>query len=361
MQPKLYKRGEGKDAVWWVYIHHNGQAIRKSAGTADKKLAQQYAAKLQSDCWQAGKLDKKPAVTWDVVALDWLEHKQGRLRDYDTRRDQMRWLQSRLTGLPLDQITRAKLKAIWDEVKLGRRVGRYKQRAISDSTANAYVAQVICVLRYAVEREWLGHAPQWRFVKRPALTPRWITEEQAERLVAALPAHVAWMVYFSLATGLRRNNVLRLRWDHIDLTRRLLWVDGEHTKNGKPLNVPLSDAAIEAIRSQLGKHTEYVFTYNGRPIAFRVGDGVWTRACKVAGLKNFRWHDLRHTWASWHVQRGTPLAVLQELGGWSSLAMVQRYARLGQSHLAHVANNGGLPPKAPVVSLKPVQNLHTTD
>jgi len=57
-----------------------------------------------------------------------------------------------------------------------------------------------------------------------------------------------------------------------------------------------------------------------------------------ASIHNFRWHDLRHTWASWHVQQGTPLAVLQELGGWESAEMVRRYAHLGKEHTAHYAN-----------------------
>lgn len=60
---------------------------------------------------------------------------------------------------------------------------------------------------------------------------------------------------------------------------------------------------------------------------------------RKAGIKDFRWHDLRHTWASWHVQVGTPLHVLQELGGWSTFVMVQRYAHLSAAHLAGHAEN----------------------
>ncbi|HAG52714.1 MAG TPA: hypothetical protein DCL21_02895 [Alphaproteobacteria bacterium] len=56
-------------------------------------------------------------------------------------------------------------------------------------------------------------------------------------------------------------------------------------------------------------------------------------------MHDFRWHDLRHTWASWHIQNGTPLMVLKELGGWSSLDMVMKYAHLGQNHLKHYAGN----------------------
>lgn len=66
----------------------------------------------------------------------------------------------------------------------------------------------------------------------------------------------------------------------------------------------------------------------------QTGSTAWENACARAGLKEFRWHDLRHTWASWHIQDGTPLHVLQELGGWESVEMVQKYAHLSVDHLA---------------------------
>jgi integrase len=79
-------------------------------------------------------------------------------------------------------------------------------------------------------------------------------------------------------------------------------------------------------------------THRGGPQA-QISTG-WKAALKRANIEpEFRWHDLRHTWASWHVMSGTPLEVLQRLGGWSSLAMVMRYAHLSPDHLAGFANN----------------------
>ena len=69
----------------------------------------------------------------------------------------------------------------------------------------------------------------------------------------------------------------------------------------------------------------------------QVSTKAWYGGLKRAGIDNFRWHDLRHTWASWHVQNGTPLFVLQELGGWESVEMVRRYAHLAADHLAPFA------------------------
>jgi integrase len=80
-----------------------------------------------------------------------------------------------------------------------------------------------------------------------------------------------------------------------------------------------------------------VFSFRGKPIV-QVSTKAWYGALKRAEIKNFRWHDLRHTWASWHVQQGTPLFVLQELGGWESAEMVRRYAHLAADHLAPFAD-----------------------
>lgn len=66
---------------------------------------------------------------------------------------------------------------------------------------------------------------------------------------------------------------------------------------------------------------------------------AWRKALIRAGIENFRWHDLRHTWASWHIQNGTPLHVLRELGGWADLSMALRYAHLSSSHLEEYAGN----------------------
>jgi integrase len=76
--------------------------------------------------------------------------------------------------------------------------------------------------------------------------------------------------------------------------------------------------------------------YRGKP-AIETNTKAWKQALKRAGIVDFRWHDLRHTWASWHVQAGTPLHILQELGGWESPDMVRRYAHLVPEHLAEHA------------------------
>ncbi|WP_223146679.1 tyrosine-type recombinase/integrase [Methylomonas albis] len=83
------------------------------------------------------------------------------------------------------------------------------------------------------------------------------------------------------------------------------------------IRVPLNLDAINIVVKQIGNHQVRVFTYRGNPVD-KVGTKFWRAALKRAGIENFTWHGLRYTWVSLHVQNGTPLNVLQELGGWSS-------------------------------------------
>jgi integrase len=163
-----------------------------------------------------------------------------------------------------------------------------------------------------------------------------MTREEAQRLLDALPVPLADMAAFSLATGLRAANVTGLQWTQLDLVRRLAWVHADQAKARKAIPVPLNSEAVLVIRKWLGKHPTHVFSYRGKPIT-QVSTKAWYAALQTAGIEDFRWHDLRHTWASWHVQSGTPLFALQEMGGWSSAEMVRRYAHLAAEHLAPFA------------------------
>ena len=141
------------------------------------------------------------------------------------------------------------------------------------------------------------------------------------------------MVQFSLETGLRQANVTGLQWSQVDLVRRCAWIHPDQAKARKAIAVPLSNTAVLVLREQIGKHETHVFSYRSKPV-MQPNNGAWIKALARAGIADFRWHDLRHTWASWHVQAGTPLHVLQELGGWESAEMVRRYAHLSSDHLA---------------------------
>jgi integrase len=145
------------------------------------------------------------------------------------------------------------------------------------------------------------------------------------------------MAVFAVATGLRAANVKGLQWQYVDIALRHAWVPGSQHKNGAPHSVPLNEMALSVVRKQIGKHHAYVFTYRSEPIG-QLNTKAWSAALLRAGIENFKWHDLRHTFATWHRQAGTPTHELQRLGGWKTGAMVERYAHVAPEALQGAAS-----------------------
>lgn len=187
------------------------------------------------------------------------------------------------------------------------------------------------------EWEWIDRIPKVRLFKEPKKRIRWITAEEANILIKELPSHLADMAIFTLATGLRQSNVSFLTWDQVNMNTGIAWIHADQSKSGKSIRVPLNADAISILKKRADQHPDYVFTYQSKPVK-RTSTKAWKAALNRAGIENFRWHDLRHTWASWHVQNGTSLQELQELGGWATYEMVLRYAHLGGDHLKDAAS-----------------------
>jgi integrase len=172
--------------------------------------------------------------------------------------------------------------------------------------------------------------------KMLSATVRWLTKEEADRLISVCPPHLAAIVRFALATGCRAKEITGLEWDRVDLERGTAWIN--QTKNGTPRGVPLNRDAVAILDEETGKHPRYCFTYRGKPITSPISNHAWYSVLEAAGLYDFRFHDLKHTWASWHRQAGTSCDELKELGGWKSRKMVDRYAKFGTEHLTFAAS-----------------------
>lgn len=145
------------------------------------------------------------------------------------------------------------------------------------------------------------------------------------------------MALFSILTGLRRHNVTHLEWSQVNLDLSLVWLHADQTKAGKLPGVLLSPDAVALLKEQIAKHKVFVFPYRDTPMISP--RRAFSEACTVAGIENFTWRGLRHTWASWHVMRGTPHEVLRVLGGWKDLRMLMNYAHLAPSYVAGYAGN----------------------
>ena len=182
---------------------------------------------------------------------------------------------------------------------------------------------------------WLRGVPKIRMLKEPRRRVRFLRREEADRLIEALADHMKPIVEFALATGCRAGEILGLEWSRVDLDRKVAWLDHGTTKSGEGRGIPLNADAVAALESTRGQHPRWCFTFAVRRI--QKSSTAWDKAKRRAGIEDFRFHDTRHTWASWHVQSGTSLPELMELGGWKSYEMVLRYAHLAPEKLSFVA------------------------
>ncbi|AMU96594.1 hypothetical protein AOA14_18510 [Sphingopyxis terrae subsp. terrae NBRC 15098] len=320
----LWKRAE----TYYVDITSpDGSRIKHTTGTADREKAKEYHDKLKAQLWDLARLKQKPKRSWDEAALRWLKEKAHK-KSYRDDVQRIRWFTGHLRGKTLDQIDRSLVDGL---------VTRHIHG--TDRTKDLYVALIRAIFRRAMrEWEWIDAVPAFKtYSVGGKVRVRWITEEQAETLLKELPAHQREVVVFALATGLRQGNVLDLTWDRVNLARRIATIEHGDTKNGEALGVPLNDLAAAVLMRQQGKHESHVFTFRGNPLR-SANTRAWRKALRRAEITNFRWHDLRHTWASWLRQNDVPTWVLQELGGWKSESMVRRYAHLSVKHLQPYAD-----------------------
>nr|WP_282555039.1 site-specific integrase [Providencia stuartii] len=169
-------------------------------------------------------------------------------------------------------------------------------------------------------------------MKEPTVRVRWLEKWEAELLISNIK--VKWMkdfVSIAILTGMRKSEILSLKWKSVDIVRRVAHVTADNAKSGRARPVPLNDVAIEILNG-IEKDGEYVFSNKGKRRNNYYRE-CYYQALIDSGITDFTFHDLRHTWASWHAQSGTPLMVLKEMGGWETLEMVQKYAHFSGQHL----------------------------
>ncbi|WP_368933038.1 tyrosine-type recombinase/integrase [Citrobacter sp. RHB21-C01] len=359
----IFRRGE----IWYAsYSLPGGKRIKESLGTADKRQAQELHDKRKAELWRVDRLGEFPDVTFEEACLRWIEEKSDK-KSLDTDKGRMGFWLGQFEGVRLKDITEARIYSavsrmhnrshleIWKaKVAAARKKGNpepeYVAKPVTTSTKAKHLALMKAILR-AAERDWkwLEKAPVIKIPTVRNKRVRWLEKDEAKRLIDECPEPLKSVVKFALATGLRRSNIINLEWQQIDMQRRVAWVNPEDSKSNRAIGVALNDTACKVLRDQIGNHHKFVFVHTKagrRPDGsvtpavrkMRVDDGrAWNSACKRAGIEDFRFHDLRHTWASWLIQSGVPLSVLQEMGGWESIEMVRRYAHLAPNHLTEHA------------------------
>lgn len=313
----LYRRSPSK--IWYVKIKRpDGTVLNHSTGTENKQLATEFHDKTKSEMWNAHRLGYKADVSFSEAATKFL-HDKTKVRRPDTQAGYealISWWVEQFKGLSIRQVTQEQiLNAI-----------SKKEGEVSGATCNRYLAALRACLTMAHKKfQYIERVPSVFMYPEPKERVRFLKPDEVQRLLDALPPTMRDMAAFSLATGLRQSNVLNLRWDEINLEERTVTIDAAKMKGNRTFSLPLNDSAIEILVRQVGKHHNAVFTNKGKPVRC-VSSDTWKAALERAGIEDFRWHDLRHTWASHLAQAGVPNRALQVLGAWETPCMVTKYA-----------------------------------
>ncbi len=178
-------------------------------------------------------------------------------------------------------------------------------------------------------------------LKEPDGVVRWLTQQEAGRLIDAAKVnteYLAGIISFALHTGVRKGELLSLEWSHVDLTAGLIHLQASNTKSAKSRTVPITIDARRvlderiAFRAKNCPRTKWVFC-NREGNRYVDIKKSFVTARKLAGIKNFRFHDLRHTFAAWLVTNNVPLIEVRDLLGHSTIRMTERYAHLAPENL----------------------------
>lgn len=196
----------------------------------------------------------------------------------------------------------------------------------SNAYVNRYLACLKTIFNLGIKNEVITNNPMKavKMLKEDNQKIRYLTKEEEVRLFEHLPEHLKPIVICALQTGLRKSNILNLRWELVDLEFGFIEILAQQNKGHKIIKIPISDKLRETFE-QLPNISEYVFANPDTGLPYKDISEGFKNACKKAQIENFRFHDLRHTVATRLVEKGIDIRVVQEIMAHSSIVTTQRY------------------------------------
>jgi integrase len=325
----IQKRPGRNGAVRYrVQVRLQGQAI--SSTFATKATARQWATQVESGIQRT----HHTAVVVQVTLGELLQRYRHEVLPHKRQGTQanqahhLDWWTEALGLWPMADVTPARLGACRDALAQTRAPG----------TVNQYMRTLSHAFSVAVnEWIWLETNPmrRVRLLPEPRGRVRFLADAERPRLLAACQSsanrHLYPLVILALATGARKMELLSLTWPQVDIGRALITL--YETKNGEPRSIPLTGPAVDVIRAhaKVVRLTPLVFPRQDglRPVDVRY---AWYQALRQAEIEDFRFHDLRHSAASYLAMNGASAVEIAEILGHKNLAMVKRYSHLSADH-----------------------------
>lgn len=321
----IYKRGK----IYWIrYAGLDGKIVFESSGS--DKFREAEALRIQR--MQSIKEGKQPEIkkianhTFNELASEYIKWAE-RQRSFRSKQGFVKQLAETFGALPLRRFN----SMLIEQYQTDR-----LQKGNKPATVNRFIATLKHMFTKAidwnmVEDEALKKIRKIKLLAENNRRLRYLSKEECQALINACDKHLKPIVITALNTGMRKGEILSLKWDNVDLKHGFILLD--ITKNGERREIPINGtlkAVLQGIIRRLDIPHVFFDPATGKP--YQNVKRSFNSACRRAGIRDFRFHDLRHCFASHLVMAGVDLTTIKELLGHKTLTMTLRYAHLAPSH-----------------------------
>ncbi|WP_367989491.1 tyrosine-type recombinase/integrase [Vibrio sp. NTOU-M3] len=346
----LYYRLNGKQRNYLIGSAHSLTPAQARDLAKEKAGLVASGVDIQECRHEAKRLDMRKSLTLGRYLE---EHYQGYLVAMNPKRARQSYMCiantfKHLADKPLDEIT------AWD---IQQWVAERRKQGRAPATITYAFNRLKAAFNRAVEWDFIDshNLNNVKLIKEDNTRIRYLSKEEEQTLLSCLSLrdkrlrdanqvegryvdYFEPLIIMAINTGMRKGEMLSLRWEHISMTNRSLTIHSINAKSKKTRTIPLNDTVFDMLEQWRAQNleAEYVFMVNGDVV--KSSQYPWENLLKAADIHNFRFHDLRHHFASKLVMAGVDLNIVRELLGHVDLKMTLRYAHLAPEHKAAAVN-----------------------
>ncbi|HME42876.1 MAG TPA: site-specific integrase [Syntrophorhabdales bacterium] len=319
----LYRRGP----TWWMSFTCNGQQVRHSTETDDRKVAEKIYHKVMTEVAEGKWFDRQQGTHTFAETMERYMKEHSKVKKRSTARDEasLKHLLPFFGAFTLKEVCPSN-------------ISQYKSLRLAAKASPGTLNRELALMKHAFTlaiREWAwtkeNPVKMVSMEKEAPHKDRWLTDDEEQRLLAACPEWLREIVVFAIDTGCRRGEILSLHWKHLDLLKGVVTIFGKKTGEwrGIPLTRRLWDLlALKHASQKVRLLRDNLVFSNPAGHVVNIHELRWAfeTALGQAGISNFRFHDLRHCFATKLAQNGVDLFTIQKLLGHKSFATTERYA-----------------------------------
>lgn len=331
---------------WYIQLQVNGVRRRQKTYAKTRVEAKELCRQVKRQLLLGEPIFiPKDGMTFREFANDYLRIKedQGR-RSIDNIRQLVARCTEHFDDMPLKNIRPADIDRF---VAWMRKYKTHWGENISNATINRHLAQLKNLFAEAVKNEYVEKNPTrfTKFLDENNVRDRVISSDELQKLLdaaAKTAPHIVPIIKLGLNTGMRRGEILGLLWTMVDLDEGIVRLLPENTKTNRGRDVPLNDEMILMLRNlrvERDDNYPYVFLFKGQPILEIKRS--FNSACRRAGIKDFHFHDLRHTFVTNARKAGVHDFVIMAITGHTTFEMFKRYNKVDREDLMNGINSMG--------------------